>query len=100
MIVSDAPRYIVMQNIATPIRHITVAIIVAYGIRVIHDLQQLPVCERKNIEIKFVKCAPMCHKYDRRIGWNIRIIIFGIFTNKQQHNFYQKLIVGFGYWML
>lgn len=42
MIVNDAPRYIVMQNIATPIRHITVAIIVAYGIRVIHDLQQLP----------------------------------------------------------
>lgn len=38
----DAPRYIVMQNIATPIRHITVAIIVAYGIRVIHDLQQFP----------------------------------------------------------
>lgn len=42
MIVNAAPRYIVMQNIATPIRHITVAIIVAYGIRVIHDLQQLP----------------------------------------------------------
>lgn len=42
MIVNDAPRYIVMQNIATPIRHITVAIIVAYGIRVMHDLQQLP----------------------------------------------------------
>lgn len=43
MIVSDAPRYIVMQNMATPIKHMTVAIIVAYGIRVIHDLQQFPV---------------------------------------------------------
>lgn len=43
MMVSDAPRYMVMQNMATPIRHMTVAIIVAYGIRVIHDLQQFPV---------------------------------------------------------
>lgn len=47
MIVNDAPRYIVIQNIATPIKHITVAIIVAYGIRVIHDLQQFPVRTKK-----------------------------------------------------
>lgn len=42
MMVNDAPRYMVKQNIPTPIKHMTVAIIVAYGIRVIHDLQQFP----------------------------------------------------------
>lgn len=42
MMASEVPRYIVPQKMATPIRHMTVAISVAYGIRVRHDLQQSP----------------------------------------------------------
>lgn len=49
MMVNDAPRYIVKQKIPTPMRHITVAIIVAYGMRVMHALKQFPV---DKIEIK------------------------------------------------
>lgn len=41
----DAPRYIVPQKIPTPISSIIVAISVANGIRVMHDLQQLPTRE-------------------------------------------------------
>ena len=37
MMAKDVPRYIVPQKMPTPIRHMTVAISVAYGIRVTHD---------------------------------------------------------------
>lgn len=36
------PRYMVPQKITTPMKHMMVAIRVAYGIRVTHDLQQPP----------------------------------------------------------
>lgn len=42
MTASDAPRYIVAQNIPTPISNIIVANSVANGILVRHDLQQSP----------------------------------------------------------
>jgi hypothetical protein len=44
---SDAPRYIVPQKMPTPMSSIIVAISVAKGIRVMHDLQQLPTRESK-----------------------------------------------------